>query len=433
MGNEFSRQQCHALMDTDGVLKGGTILYTDGRWHVVEMNEPRTNYIDNYLVPTLPVEIHFHGINRFDFSTMSLSDLTQINKLLIKRHTIGVPTMFLPYQNFEIFLQTMDAFDEAKRAGQYSHIAGISLEGPMLSSIGGTPETGNWLPNESEWQQIAKCGPKGLVYVVLSPDFMLEGSTLRQSIPKNYPSIDWIIDLLLQNRVRPSLGHFQKTSIGESTQIIYRLTEIAEKYRRKGFSTPILTDHIFNDMPHNFKHAWRTQSEKRQRDTEIQYSPIHQLSWENLELTLGEVPASLLYGARSGSIGISMNFDGEHVDLEICRRLVELLDGQHLLAMTDSTETPHLGEQELHREAENSLWYQANQVVAAGSHNIYAQIQNMIALKLQPHHIWQLCSYSALRFLNPGLAPINVGDILKQGVLVTEAGNLEPFDTVADE
>jgi len=97
----------------------------------------------------------------------------------------------------------MDTFAEAKQLGRFPHISGIALEGPMLASHGGTPGASVWSPDRRQWKDIAACGSKGLVYVILSPDAEIQHG----------PTIDWITETLLGGSVvrnhakLPKLNH----------------------------------------------------------------------------------------------------------------------------------------------------------------------------------------------------------------------------------
>lgn len=72
-----------------------------------------------------------------------------------------------------------------------------------------------------------------------------------------------------------------------------------------------------------------------------------------------------------------MNFDGAHVDLAVCQRTVEYLAPERLIAITDHTEVPGMAGEALHRLDGSTLWMREDDVVAAGSLGIEAQIANM--------------------------------------------------------
>ncbi len=420
-------KQCKAILKPDNTIAAADIHYSNGAWEVRDISRRPVALPTDYIVPALPVEFHFHGIGHFDFSAMEPNDLPQVNAFMRDAKIYGIPTIFLAYERFGHFLELMDVFAQLKFDGGLPNILGIALEGPMLSSIGGTPQTGNWLPTVAEWEQIAACGEKGLVYVVLSPDFMLQGSLLRGTMTAAHPSLETIVRLLIEAGVRPSLGHFQKQSPRESRRSIEQIIAIAKQiHPMPPAAAPIVTDHLFNDMPRGFTHTWRTAEEKARREQELRESPIQYLRWDNLAEVLGEVPAVLLRGAHDGYIEIALNFDGDHVDLEICKKVVDLLDGRHIICMTDSTQTNRLGEHVLSRSEHNTLWYQQNGIVAAGSQGIYQQIANIARFTAHPSRQWQMASFLALALT--GQTPqVRPGDRLKACCYVSRSGEIYPF------
>lgn len=181
---------------------------------------------------------------------------------------------------------------------------------------------------------------------------------------------------------------------------------MAERLGNKTLNRPCLTDHLFNDMPRNFHHAWRTPQEKAQRTNDLKYMHIDNWNWDNLDEVLGEVPAILLRAAREGHLLICLNFDGDHVDLEICRRIVQLLGLDHIIAMTDRTDCNQLGDQKLESHYGNSLRYQRESVVAAGSQSIDQQIHNMRDIGLSEEQIWKMTCFVPSKALD---IPLKIG------------------------
>lgn len=335
--------------------------------------------IDLYLGKA--IDFHCHGIGRFDFTEILQLDLFQIERILKERHQHCILTMYLPKQNFEDFLNLMEHFHLGKQRGEFTHIKGIGLEGPLLASHGGTPEIGVWMPSKSHWQALANCGSKGLIYIILSPDAQLHGSNFP--FDPDYPSITWITETLLTGGVLPAPGHFTKSDPVTSAQSLQLMFDVVSAW---GHGATV-TDHLYNDMPHNFKHAWRTPREKAQREQEIQMLDLENWNLNSLEDQLGIVPAVIIKNARKGLVKVCQNFDGEHVDLEIVKKTVELLGAENMLMMTDSIENHCLAGRKLQMHDGSSLLYQDEGIVAAGSQGIDRQIQNMVLMELSDQQI----------------------------------------------
>jgi len=77
----------------------------------------------------------------------------------------------------------------------------------------------------------------------------------------------------------------------------------------------------------------------------------------------------------AGSLPASI-YDGEHVDSDIAKRAIELMGTENTMIMTDRCDSARLGRQRLHHEADNTLWYQQDGVVAAGSQPLSRQVTN---------------------------------------------------------
>ncbi len=322
------------------------------------------------------VDFHCHGIGRFDFTEILELNLQEIEDILASKKQQTILTLYLPKPHFQDFLDLMTYFHKGKQAGRFTHIKGFALEGPLLASHGGTPEKGVWRPTRSEWQAIANCGSKGLVYVIFSPDAELPGSNFIPD-PKA-PSVQWIAKTLLTGGVLPAPGHFIKSDPKGSAK---QLQGIFDAVAAWGHG-PTITDHLFNDMPHNFKHAWRTSKERARREEELQAIDVDSWTLNNLEEKLGPVPAVMICNARKGLVKICQNFDGEHVDLAIVKKVVELVGAENMVMMTDSIESKRLAGRDLHMIENSTLLYQDEGVVAAGSQTIIQQLNNMLTMGL---------------------------------------------------
>jgi len=328
------------------------------------------------------IDFHCHGVGQFDFTEIANMNLQEINDILQQRNHHTILTLYLPRNSFEAFLDLMDKYAAGKKAGKYSHISGFGLEGPLLASHGGTPHKGVWNPNKSHWQRLAACGEKGLVYVIFSPDVELN-SHVGDSLGTPAKSVVWIAETLLEGGVLPAAGHFRKNNPIASAQALQSVYDVVAEWGQG----PTVTDHLYNDMPHNFKHAWRSLEERSLRDRDIQTLQLESWSLDNLESKLGPVPTTMIRNARKGLVKIAQNFDGEHVDLAIVKKTVALVGAENMLMMTDSIESKRLAGRDLHQHEDSTLLYQDEDIVAAGSQNIDAQIQNMVLIGLTPDQI----------------------------------------------
>ncbi len=330
------------------------------------------------------IDLHCHGIGPFDFTEITPTDLKEIEAILAKRNHHIILTLYLPKQNFRNFLDLLDYFHKEQQQDVFSHIMGFGLEGPLLASHGGTPEVGVWFPTQSEWQELAACGKKGLIYSVLSPDIQLLPHYIG-------PAVTWIAETLLANGVLPAPGHFLKSDPKASAQALQSVFDVVKAWG-KG---PIITDHLYNDMPHNFKHAWRTAAEKEKRSQEL--AALHLDSWslESLDDNLGAVPAVIIKNALAGLVKACINFDGEHVDLAILRKTIDLVGAENILLMTDSTESHHLGGTKLSPRKDSSLLYQEEGIVAVGTQGIEKQVDNLLTLGLSLEQITGITSTNA--------------------------------------
>jgi N-acetylglucosamine-6-phosphate deacetylase len=346
------------------------------------------------LTPFHPIDFHCHGIGKFDFAEPDQMVLDELETVLRSEGVRSILTLYLPRSKFAAFEAFVAEFDRGRRAGRYTHVLGIALEGPMLASFGGTPEKGCWQPDQAQWARLAALGPLGLIYVVLSPDAILEPG------PGRAPSVQWIADALLDGGVKPALGHFRKDDPRGSARAI---AQICEHAWRRG-AGPLFTDHLFNDMPLLFKHSWRSAEEKRSRSSEVPAVLACEWTDDNLDALLGVVPAALIRYAKRDMLRLCMNFDGEHVDIEICRRAVSFIGAHRLMLMTDRIQSGVLGGQALHRVPDNDLLYQSGGVVAGGTQSVIRQIGNMLSVGLTPQDILHIASATAQEALGPLVA-----------------------------
>lgn len=323
------------------------------------------------------IDFHCHGIGRFDFTEIATLDLREIEEILAARKQQSVLTLYLPKPSFDDFGKLMKEFYEGKQQGKFTHIVGIGLEGPLLASHGGTPAEGVWMPTKQQWQVLSSYGRLGLIYVILSPDALL---STNAEFPEN---IQWIAETLLEGGVLPAPGHFTKENPAKSAHALQTLFDVVAAWG-KG---PTITDHLFNDMPHNFKHAWRTLEEKAQREKDLKDMHLESWTLDTVEEKLGVVPAVMVKNARKGLVKLCQNFDGEHVDFSIIQQSIKLVGAENMLIMTDSIESQRLAGHQLHMIQGSTLLYQEQDIVAAGTQNMTRQIENMFSIGLSEEDI----------------------------------------------
>lgn len=379
------------VLGVEGMHPASIALDASGwrEWAVAAKSHDRqpTLPVHGYFTPMLPIEFHCHGLRGMDFSNFQNLDLARADEAARLEGVLCVLTMFLPQRDLDRFGRFMQAYDQYRKAHPETHLVGVALEGPLLASVGGTPEQGNWSPSRYVWEQIAGWGNRGLKYVVLSPDAYLRGSCLAEHASES-PSIAEIVTVLLSHGVTPALGHFQRSDPSASANSVATVIAAAKRHGKQ-----ILTDHLFNDMPLNFRHAWRTKAERSQRDTVALAQELDTWTPENLTSKLGPVPATLIYAAREGLAILCVNFDGDHVDHLICKRLQTLVAKDKMIAMTDRIETPTLAGATLTRSATNSLWYRPNgTTVAAGTTSIDHLMRHLREMGSDERTIWHLAS-----------------------------------------
>ncbi|MGW4365707.1 hypothetical protein ACWEKT_08680 [Nocardia takedensis] len=351
------------------------------------------------VVEGLPVEFHCHGIGGMDFSRFRDVDLEQIETMAAREGIYCLPVSFVPYPDFEAFLAMMRLFERRRAEGLHRHLVGFAMEGPILASVGGTPADGVWLPSKHEWTRIAECGSRGLQYIVLSPDALESYSPFAPALTPDHPDLEWIVRTLLDHGVRPSLGHFLKEDPRRSAECVERCVQVAHDAGARPYSGAIITDHLFNDMPQWFVHCWRTAEDRLRRDAEFAAQDVASWELDNLVERCGPVPAALMRAAHDGDLVTCVNFDGDHVDIEIARRAAEIVGSRSVIAMTDRTDSPTLGNQVLRRRPDNTLYYQADGIVAAGTQHIHRQIGNLLRAGMSEHDAWMLTSLTPLHVL----------------------------------
>lgn len=180
-------------------------------------------------------------------------------------------------------------------------------------------------------------------------------------------------------QVRVAFGHFHRDDPQRSAK---RMRQVLEFLHGRYISSPylVLTDHLYNDMPRNFVHTWRTPQERAVREEQLR--KVLDPDWESADLNalLGPVPATMIQAAREALLFPCLNFDGYHVDLEICGRTLEYIGAERLIALTDHTEVDVMAREKLHRTDDNPLWLRDDGAVAAGSSGYEQQRENILSL-----------------------------------------------------
>ena len=339
------------------------------------------------------VLLHTHGLGTFDFSNIEGKDLAEINKLAAKRHAYVCPTIYLTRETASSFGRVLEHFSDGSGKAAFPRILGFGIEGPVLGPRGGTPRGSVWRPNVRQWGELAAWFALGLKYIVISPDAV----ELDGELDDGFTFAD-LICLIYESGGRIALGHFSDNcGASESAARVCALLDFVEsKFRRSPYL--VLTDHLFNDMPRNFRHAFRSDIERTSRERELE--PVLRNPWEASTLSdlLGAVPAALLNAARDGRLTPSLNFDGGHVDLEVCRQVVGYLGASRIIAITDHTETSSLAGEAL--TGIEQLLYRGDGVLAASSVSHEAQSINMLGIGLSETEINQAFFATPLAALN---------------------------------
>ncbi|MFZ4297787.1 hypothetical protein ACOZE3_07665 [Streptomyces cinereoruber] len=376
----------------------------------------------------LPVEVHCHGFAGVDFSEFSRLDLELLEEICAREGVLSIPTLYLHHHRLGEFEGFMRRYDAMRRAGRIPHVVGVALEGPLLSSHGGTPADTVWAPTRSEWERLARLGEYGLCYMVLSPDAFSPASDFHGQTSARHPGFDWVVPMLLGNGVRPALGHFTRTDPLLSARLVKDIVDIAWASEWNGTGARVVTDHLFNDMPLNIRHAFRTTRARAAREATLASYDLPGWTLDAMDEIAGPVPAAIMREAAAGRIAACINFDGEHVDLAIASRAVTLMGLENSMMMTDRCDSARLGGQDLTQGEENGLWYQSGGIVAAGSQPLAQQIRNAMGRDLKGDGLWDLAAGTAHRAF--GLAPLEAGQ-LPDGMLAATRAQWAALD-VAD-
>jgi hypothetical protein len=345
----------------------------------------------------LPVEVHCHGFGPVDFSDLGALDLDRLEAASVAEGVCVIPTLYLHRDSLDAFEAMLGTYAARRADGELRHIVGIALEGPLLASHGGTPAATVWLPTRREWERLAASGRNGLVYTVMSPDAFAEGSGLEGEIDASAPRFEDFVPLLVSSGVRPALGHFSRRDPGRSAAFVERIIDLAWQSGWNGPGLPVVTDHLFNDMPLAIRHAFRTRKARAERDETVASYRLKEWTLDRADEILGPVPAAIMRNAAARRIAACINFDGEHVDPDIAKRAIELMGTENTMIMTDRCDSARLGRQRLHHEADNTLWYQQDGVVAAGSQPLARQVTNAREHGFRDDEIWQLIAGTAHR------------------------------------
>ena len=340
-----------------------------------------------------PVLFHVHGIGSHDFSSMTSDALPEVNAIAVERNVDLIPTIFLRREYVPDLKQVLQDWKEARDRGGLPSILGFGVEGPMLGTSGGVPPAGCWLPDAKTWRELATLGNIGLRYIVIAPDACELDEVLDGDL-----TFRALIELFYQHGVRLALGHFRHDNPSESARRTDAVIDMVEKFTC-GQPDMLLTDHLYNDMPRAFTHAWRTEEERVHRDKELESFLSKPWKTDSLAELLGPVPASIIEAARTRRLLPMLNFDGAHVDLEICRRTVDYVGADQLIAITDHTETDAMAGEDLSLSKSSSLRLRLDGQVAAGSTDISKQIENMRSIGLSDAQIDELVSETPRRAL----------------------------------
>ena len=298
--------------------------------------------MSKHLLTGAPIDIHCHGIGGFDFTEIGNIDLEEIDTLLASQGIYCIPTLYLRKRNLESLIDKLEQLEQLKTQGKLTHILGFAIEGPLLSSAGGTPQETIWTPTTRDWERLAKFSD-GLCYVVVSPDYPVERHVIA------------MLDVLVPAGVIPALGHFMKNDPQKSADSILRVVDATHQRSTKS-GPKLITDHLMNDMPSKIRYAWRSNITVSQYECELKKLNVDQWSLDNMENQIGIVPATLAKLANDESLVGCLNFDGKHVDLKICASLVKVIGSKNLIAMTDRIEGKRLANRALIEK--NDLLYQ---------------------------------------------------------------------------
>jgi N-acetylglucosamine-6-phosphate deacetylase len=326
---------------------------------------------------------HFHGLAEVDFSEMSEADLPTLETLSEERGLEILPTVYLRRSALEAFESLVTAYGKYRADVPGTRIRGFAVEGPLLGPEGGIPRAGVWAPTVDEWRRLASLGAHGLRYIVIAPDAM----ELEDEIAPGFTFADLLVSFY-DNGCRVALGHFHRDAPERSAR---RMRSVIDFLHSRYESSPylILTDHLYNDMPRNFRHAYRTAEEIALRDEELPAIIDRPWSRDVLAHLLGPVPAEMIHAAEEGKLFPCINFDGHHVDMEVARKTVEYLGADKMIALTDHTEIASMAQEPLTDDGW-LLWRRDDGKVAAGQSGPDRQRKNMASIGLSEQQIDQM-------------------------------------------
>ncbi|MBD9597688.1 hypothetical protein IB270_33225 [Ensifer sp. ENS05] len=377
-------------MPADLVISSDDAVWADGVVISQDCSSLHAPYGSTIAAMGLPVEFHCHGLGRYDFSAFATSDVAQarwleeINALAEKESIIVVVTLFVRSGELSILEDLVQVWHCERSRNRLKNIGGFGIEGPMLASIGGTPKSGGWIPTDAEWTRISDLGRMGVIYTVVSQSSGVENARFSS-----------VIDCLCSNGIHPALGHFPQDDVAKALKSIEITLDRAELHGVK-----VLTDHLFNDMPRNFRHAWRTEKEKRGRLSELMSERDVRWTSSNLEKIVGPVAAALMKAALEKKLSLCVNFDGEHVDSSVLRKTVDFVGADQIVAMTDRVDVPRLKGFHLADKPGSKLWYVNGTTVAASKSTIDDQIRLMASqLRMTDCEILKATVVNPRRFL----------------------------------
>lgn len=318
---------------------------------------------------------HFHGLGSIDFSEMTPDDLPALDALAAERELEVLPTVYLRREHLPEFTALVETYNAYREQHPGTRVRGFAVEGPMLGPEGGIPRAGVWTPTVDEWRRLADLGPRGLRYIVMAPDAM----ELEDEIGPGFTFAD-LVTGFYDGGCRLALGHFHRDDPDRSAKRMERLVWfLHERYESSPYL--VLTDHLFNDMPRNFRHAYRTADEQAVRKSELAQFLATPWTRENLPELVGPVPAAMLAMAADGRLFPCLNFDGYHVDLAVAERTVDYLGAGKLIVLTDHTEVATMAREELTDDG-SYLWRRDDGKVAAGMSGPERQRENMTSIGL---------------------------------------------------
>jgi hypothetical protein len=327
---------------------------------------------------------HVHGLGPFDFSSITPTDLASVQDLAVDRDVDVVPTIYLRRQSLGDVVELIASYARLRDSGLVPNILGFAIEGPMLGPDGGIPPAGRWFPTVSEWTELAQLGEVGLRYIVMAPDAL----DLDDELGPGFSFADLILRIY-GHKVRIALGHFHRDNPPRSASRVNAVLDLLHS-RFQSSRYLVLTDHLYNDMPRAFTHAWRTPEERTSRGPVLQKLLDADWSRDALPDLLGPVPAALLGAALDDRLMPCINFDDEHVDLEIAVRTANLLGKDRLIALTDHTEVNTMAGEAIARSPGSGLRRRSDGAVAAGSAGPDAQRANMVRGGIPEDHISKL-------------------------------------------